>query len=74
VSLTAAVVAAAAEDNVDGLQWRRRGGVFNGGGSVRWRRQWEVRIGDGKATMENDISGGGWQWWASEFDDGGPGQ
>ncbi len=67
-AVAAAVVAAAAEDNEDGLQWWRRGGAFNGGGSVRRQWRWEVRIGDGEATMENDISGGGWGWWASEFE------
>ena len=46
------------------------GGVFNGGGSVRRQRQWGLRIGNDKATMENDISGGGWRRRASAFDGG----
>jgi hypothetical protein len=37
------------------------GGEFNGGGSVRRRRQWGLWIGDDEATMEIDISGG--RWW-----------
>ena len=39
------------------------GGAFNG----------EVQIGDGKVTIENDVSSGGWRWWVSAFD-GGDGQ
>ena len=46
------------------------GGAFNGGGSIRRRRRWGLRIGDDKATMEIDISGGGWRWRASAFDSG----
>jgi hypothetical protein len=37
-----------------------RGGAFNGGGSVRRQRWWELQIGDDKVTIEIDISGGGW--------------
>ena len=47
--------------------------AFNGGGSVRQRRQWGLRIGDGKATIQIDISGGRWRRGASTFD-GGNGQ
>ena len=44
------------------------GGEFNGGGSVRQRRRWGLRIGDNEATMEIDISSGGWRHRASAFD------
>ena len=46
------------------------GGAFNGGGSVRWRWRWGLRKGDDEATMEIDISGGGWQRQAAAFDSG----
>ena len=46
------------------------GGAFNGGGSVRRQCLWGLQIGDDKATMEIDISGGGWRRWASAFDSG----
>ena len=46
------------------------GGVFNGGGSIRRRHRWRLRIGDDKATMEIDISSGRWQLQASAFDYG----
>jgi len=45
-----------------------RGGEFNGGGSVRQRRRWGLRIGDDEATMEIGISSGGWRRRASGFD------
>jgi hypothetical protein len=38
----------------------RGGGAFNGDRSVRRRRRWEERIGDGEVTIEYDISSGGW--------------
>jgi len=63
------VAAAVAVDDEDGVHWWR-GGAFNGGGSIRQRRRWGLRIGDDKATMEIDISGGGWQCRASAFDSG----
>jgi len=44
------------------------GGEFNGGSSVRWRWRWGLRKGDDEATMEIDISGGGWRRRASAFD------
>jgi hypothetical protein len=44
------------------------GGAFNGGGSVRWQQRWGLQIGDNKATMEIDISIGGWRRRASAFD------
>ena len=47
------------------------GGEFNGGGSVRRQRRWGLRIGDDKAMMEIDISGGGWRRRASAFDSNG---
>jgi len=46
------------------------GGEFNGGGNVRRQRRWGLRIGDDKAMMEIDISGGGWRRRASAFDSG----
>ena len=46
------------------------GGAFNGGGSVQRQRLWELQIGDDKAMMEIDISGGGWRRQASAFDSG----
>ena len=46
------------------------GGAFNGGGSVQRQRRWGLQIGDDKATMEIDISGGGWRRQASAFDSG----
>jgi hypothetical protein len=46
------------------------GGAFNGGGSIRRRRRWGLRIGDDEATMEIDISGGGWRRRMSAFDSG----
>jgi hypothetical protein len=46
------------------------GGAFNGGGIIRRRRRWGLRIGDDEATMEIDISGGGWRWRVSAFDSG----
>jgi len=46
------------------------GGAFNGGGSVRRQRLWGLQIGDDKAAMEIDISGGGWRRQASAFDSG----
>ena len=64
-----AVVVAAADDE-DGVQRWRRGGAFNGGCRIRRRRWWGLRIGDDKATMDIDISGGGWQRRASVFDSG----
>jgi hypothetical protein len=47
--------------------------AFNGGGSVRWQQRRGLQIGDGKATIQIDISGGGWRWGVSTFD-GGNGQ
>jgi len=41
--------------------------AFNCGGSIQRQRRWGLRIGDDKATMEIDISGGGWRWRASAF-------
>jgi hypothetical protein len=35
--------------------------AFNGGSSVGRQRRWGLRIGVGEATMEIDISGGGWR-------------
>ena len=46
------------------------GGAFNGGGSIRQRRRWRLQIGNDKAMMEIDISGGGWQQQVSAFDSG----
>ena len=46
------------------------GGAFNGGGSVQRQRRWGLQIGDDKATMEIDISGGGWRRQVSAFDSG----
>ena len=65
-----AVAAVAAVDDEDSVQWWQRGGAFNGGGSVRLRRRWGLRIGNDEATIEIDISGGGWRRWASVFDSG----
>ena len=59
-------VAVAAVDDEDGVQWW----AFNGGGSVRRQQRWGLRIGDDEATMEIDISGGGWRRRASAFDSG----
>ena len=56
----AAVAALAAVVDGDGVQWWRRGGAFNGGNSIQLRQLWGLRIGDDEATMEIDISGGGW--------------
>ncbi len=45
--------------------------AFNGGGgSVRQRQWWGLKIGDDEATMEIDISSGGWRRRASAFDGG----
>ncbi len=44
------------------------GGAFNGGDSVRRQQRWGLRIGNDKATMEIDISGGRWRRRASTFD------
>jgi hypothetical protein len=46
------------------------GGAFNGGSSVHRQRRWGLQIGNDKATMEIDISDGGWRRWASAFDSG----
>jgi hypothetical protein len=46
------------------------GGAFNCGGSVRRQLWWELWIGNDKATMEIDISGGGWRRRAPAFDRG----
>ena len=61
-AVAAAVVMAVAVDDEDSVQWRQRGGVFNGG--------WGLRIGDDKAMMEIDIISGGWRRRASAFDSG----
>ena len=66
----AAVAALAAVVDGDGVQWWRRGGAFNGGNSIQLRQLWGLRIGDDEATMEIDISGGGWRRQASAFDSG----
>jgi hypothetical protein len=42
--------------------------AFNGGGSVRQQQRWGIQTGNDEATMEINISGGGWQQPASAFD------
>ena len=59
VAVAVAVAAVAEVDDEDGVQWWRRGGAFNGGGSVRWGRRGGLRIGNDEATMEIDMSGAG---------------
>ena len=46
--------------------------AFNGGGSVRGRRWWGVRKGNGEVTMgqASAFDGGNGQIWALEFDIG----
>ena len=78
VVAAAAVVAVAAVDNEDGVQWWRWQGhsmavaAFDGRLTVTAIDGDGVLLkqGNGKAKMATDTSGGGWRWWASVFDSG----
>ena len=71
VAVVVAAAAAAAVDDEDCIQWRwTMKMAFNGGRSFRRQWWWGLRIGDGEAAMEIDISGGGWRRRASAFDGG----
>ena len=69
MAVSAAAAAVAAVDDEDGIQWRwTMKMTFNGSGSVRRRRWYGLQIGNDEATMEINISGGGWQRRASALD------